>query len=66
MSLIELAPTRLADLNDLADLPDLVAPADRKKYVSQDLKCVIPNFPEQAEMFELAGYGFGTDISYVI
>ena len=52
--------------NLLNEFPDLVAPADRKKYVSQDLKCVIPNFPEQAEMFEWAGYGFGTDISYVI
>lgn len=52
--------------NLLNEFPDLVAPADRKKYVSQELQCVIPNFPEHADMFEWAGYGFGTDTSFII
>ena len=51
--------------NLLNEFPD-VSPADRKKYVTTDVKCVIPNFPEQAEMFEWAGIGFGPDMSYMI
>ena len=52
--------------NLLNEFPDLVAPVDRKRYVSTQLKCVIPDFPEQAEMFEWAGYGFGADTSFII
>lgn len=50
----------------LNEYPDIVSAADRKKYVSGDIKCILPNYQEQAEMFEWAGIGFGTDMSYVI
>lgn len=51
--------------NLLNEYPD-ISPGERKKYVSADVKCVIPNYPEQADMFEWAGVGFGPDISYMI
>jgi hypothetical protein len=52
--------------NLLNEFPDLVAAADRKKMMAKEVKCVIPNYPEHAEMFEWAGIGFGPDMSYVI
>ena len=51
--------------NLLNEYPD-ISPGERKKYVSSEVKCVIPNYPEHAEMFEWAGVGFGPDISYMI
>ena len=51
--------------NLLNEFPDVSA-GERRKYVTQDVKCVIPNFPEQAEMLEWAGIGFGSDMSYMI
>ena len=52
--------------NLLNEFPDIVAPADRKQYIASEINCVIPNYPEHAEMFEWAGIGFGPDMSYVI
>ena len=52
--------------NLLNEHPDLVSNEDRRSYVSKDVKCVVPNFVEHAEMFEWAGIGFGTDMSYII
>lgn len=34
--------------------------------MSKEVKCVVPNYPEHAEMLEWAGIGFGPDLSYVI
>lgn len=48
------------------EYPELLTANDRKKYIQPDIKCVLPNFPKEAEMFEWAGIGFGPDMSYVI
>ena len=52
--------------NLLNEYPDLVSKEDRRSYVSKEVKCVVPNFVQHAEMFEWAGIGFGPDASYVI
>jgi len=52
--------------NLLNEHPDLVSAPDRKKYIASEIKCVVPNYQEHAEMFEWAGIGFGPDLSFVI
>lgn len=52
--------------NLVNEFPDLVSAGDRKKIAAREVGCVIPNYPEQAEMFEWAGIGFGSDGSYLI
>jgi hypothetical protein len=49
----------------LNENPDLVNKADRNMLV-KDLKCSIPNYVENAEMFEWAGIGFGEDNNVMI
>jgi len=32
----------------------------------RDNNCVLPNYPEQAEMLEWAGIGFGEEMNFLI
>lgn len=50
----------------LNEHPDILSPTDKKKYIKPEIQCVLPNYPEHAEMFEWAGIGFGPDMSYII
>lgn len=52
-------------LNLLKETPDLVSAADRN-LVSDKLDCQIPCYPQQAEMLEWAGIGFGEDRNFLI
>lgn len=52
-------------INLLNEDPDLLDKVDRGLLV-KELKCVIPNFVEHAEMLEWAGIGFGDNVSYMI
>lgn len=53
--------------NLINEVPDLVKPKDRARLpTSPNQNCVIPNFPEQADMLEWASISFGEQTNQLI
>jgi radial spoke head protein 4/6 len=52
-------------INLLDENPDLLSKVDRG-MIAKELKCIIPNYLDQAEMLEWAGIGFGEDTNFMI